>query len=50
MLLVKLWQSTTIEFLLSELMNIDLEDNWFQQDGAIPHIENDTIDLLKQYE
>ena len=34
------------EFLWPELMNIDLEDTWFQQDSAAPHFANETITLL----
>lgn len=35
------------EFLVPELDNIDLENIWFQQDGATCHTATETIDLLK---
>ena len=35
------------EFLWPELDNIDLDDIWFQQDGATPHFANETITLLR---
>ena len=35
------------KFLWPELMNIDLEDIWFQQDGTRPHFANETITLLR---
>ena len=31
------------EFLWPELMNIDLEDIWFQQDGTTPHLASKTL-------
>ena len=30
-----------------ELKDIDLDDLWFQQDGATSHTAHNTIDLLK---
>ena len=35
-------------FLWPELKNIDLEDMWFQQDGATSHFAKKTIELLKE--
>jgi len=36
------------EFLWPKLNNIDLDDIWFQQDGATLHFANDTINLLRE--
>ena len=35
-------------FLLPELQNINIEDMWFQQDGATCHTARETINLLKE--
>ncbi|XP_011860063.1 PREDICTED: uncharacterized protein LOC105557424 [Vollenhovia emeryi] len=36
------------EFLLPELDEQDLEDMWFQQDGATTHTARATMDILKE--
>lgn len=36
------------EYLWIILINIDLKDIFFQQDGAEPHSANDTINLSRQ--
>ncbi|GFT19157.1 uncharacterized protein TNCV_302911 [Trichonephila clavipes] len=34
-------------FFISELSNLDVQELWFQQDGATCHTARATIDLLK---
>ncbi len=36
------------EFFVPELDDVDVDDLWFQQDGATCHTANATIDLLKE--
>ena len=35
------------EFLLPKIEGVDMDNIWFQQDGAICHTANVTIDLLR---
>lgn len=36
------------DFFVPELKDVDVDDLWFQQDGATCHTANDTINLLKE--
>lgn len=36
------------DFFVPELEDVDVDDLWFQQDGATCHTANDTINLLKE--
>ena len=36
------------EFLLPNLEDMDMDEMWFQQDGATCHTARETIDLLKE--
>lgn len=41
------YRAMLLEFLWPELDNIDIEEMWFQQDGATCHTANATLNLLK---
>lgn len=42
------YRSMLTDFLWPQLDEIDLENMWFQQDGATPHFANATITLLEE--
>lgn len=42
---LNLYRQMMIELLWPELMNIDIESNWFQQHGVTSHFAINTIDL-----
>ncbi|GFX12894.1 uncharacterized protein TNCV_3658901 [Trichonephila clavipes] len=41
------YTATITNFFIPELNNHDVQEQWFQQDGATCHIARATIDLLK---